>query len=168
MLLLTLIRHARAGPNVRGRGDFGRPLNQSGWQDGQAVAAWWAQQPSQPDLYLVSSAQRAHETAKVLIPATSKAQLELEPRLYEASSDMILSILAEYDGRYNHIAVIGHNPSISAAAYSLCGNKVPVYLPTLGLVHYRLAALSWSDLTAGAELIVSMTPKQLRESSALS
>lgn len=163
MLLLTLIRHAKAEPGEPGQADYDRPLSQRGFQDSRTMATWWGQQPSQPEVYLASSARRTHETAKTLISVTNNIQLDLEPRLYGASVGMIWSILAEYDGRYDHIAVVGHNPAISDAACSLCGDNLPAYLPTLGLVHCQLAAFNWSDLTTatGAELIVSMTPKQL-------
>lgn len=145
---LMLLRHAKAD-RPAGVADQDRALARRGREDADRVGATLAAEGMIPDRVVVSSAARTRETcARVLAAAKADPAVAYEPRLYEATSDTILAVLAEAD-LTGTVLLIGHNPGVHETAARLAGGG-----DRDGLMRLRegfpTAALAVFDLPDGA------------------
>lgn len=122
MRLLLLLRHAKAAREAR-EGDEARPLDDRGRSAAAVVGRWLAeQQKLQPRLVLASSAQRTRETwDAVATELTSKIPVRFHHRLYLASPESILAVVADAPKDAERLMVVGHNPGIHELARHLVG-----------------------------------------------
>ncbi len=146
MKLLTLIRHAKADSPAGIKSDFDRPLSPRGAADVPRVAGRYAP-PQPPQWILVSSAARAMATARLFIDTCNYPASLLSPSdaLYHADWRQLLALLQQTDEQYQHVAVVGHNPTISELSAMLSGQPdrfSPGTVATLRLDIPRWSALS--------------------------
>ena len=169
MLRLLLLRHAKSD-QVTGLDDRDRPLAEVGRADSIAMGQFMARQGLLPALVLVSAALRTQQTWALVAPAFSATMVErLEPRLYNASAQSILTLLQETDADFSSLLVIAHNPGLSQLAQRLCGAGDPGAiarlrdgLPTTGLVAIDFALDHWSQLGDGLGTLSRFaTPKSI-------
>lgn len=161
MLLLTLVRHAKAEDPSAKQPDQERALQVQGCLDANNMANWCEKNLPVSSLWLVSLAKRAQQTAELL---SNAAALCTEERLYSASPAGLLGLIQEHGKDHAHVTVVGHNPTISQTAQLLAGNNsdLPIGFPTLGLAHFSLPVDNWEKLRAGSAMVVSfITPKLL-------
>jgi len=153
MRRLMLLRHAkteRAQPGERDR-DRDRKLMKRGRADAPIVGAYLAHHDLAPDLALVSPAERAQETWRLVAAALDKRpRTEIDERLYSASPQKLLEIIAE-PRKARSLLIVGHNPSLHEFALQLIasGNaeareELSEKLPTSGLVVMELPIDDWS------------------------
>src|SRR6266480_3652337 len=69
MKTLLLLRHAKSSKEDPGLRDFDRPLNERGVMDARLVGDFIRQQKIQPDLIISSPAERARQTADLVLKA---------------------------------------------------------------------------------------------------
>lgn len=145
---LMLLRHAKAD-RPAGVTDRDRPLARRGREDSDRVGAYLAAEGLVPDRVIVSSAVRTRETCdRVLAAGGFDPLVEEEPRLYEATSDTILSVLAEAE-LGGTVLAIGHNPGFHETAARLAGGGDRAGLQRLR-DGFPTAALAVFDLPDGA------------------
>jgi len=120
MTRLVLVRHAKAEAPRPGLDDHDRALTLEGRSSAQALARALADAGVAIDVALVSSAVRTQQTWKLMEPTFPEAELDVVPFLYETHVAGIVALLhgQEVDGT---VAVVGHEPTISAAAAWLAG-----------------------------------------------
>lgn len=116
---LILIRHAKSDypPGVA---DHDRPLNARGLRDAPRVGAWLAartqEAPRDVACVLVSTARRAQLTWLLASGAMGAAAASWvdhdEPRIYEAPSRRLASVLGELRESCRTAVLIGHNPGL--------------------------------------------------------
>jgi phosphohistidine phosphatase len=136
MRTVILLRHARAA-NPSGTPDEHRPLSPGGEQDAQRVSAAIAAQVAAlpeartdarteaADLLLSSSALRARQTAEAVRAAQpGPPPLWVEPSLYLAPADALLTRLQELDDACVTVVLVGHNPGLQQLAVDLCAAEV--------------------------------------------
>ena len=114
---LLLIRHATAAD---GPIDADRPLTGSGVHQAGAIGHWLQRGGLVPDRVLLSPAHRAVQTwehASTGLP--SVPQSVPEPRIYDNAVETLLAVIRETAEDVQTLAVVGHNPSISALASAL-------------------------------------------------
>ena len=141
---LMLLRHAKAD-RPAGTADHDRPLARRGREDADRVGAFLAAEGLVPDRVIVSSAARTRETgARVLAAAGATPPVADEPRLYEATSDTILAVLAGAK-LAGTVLVVGHNPGVHETAARLAGGgdrdglmRLREGFPTAALVVFAL------------------------------
>ncbi len=165
MKRLLFLRHAKA---VQGapRGDHDRDLaprgvRDAGWAGAAIEDAGW-----QPDVALVSDARRTRRTFDLLADAArTPPRLRLEPRLYDASPETILTAIARTEADVDCLLVIGHNPGIAEAARRLArrggdtaGARLAQGYPTASLAVIDLEAAAWGEVTAGGTLVEFLSP----------
>lgn len=120
---LVLIRHAKTeqqGPPTQG--DHGRRLLPRGEADAQPAGRWLAQEGLIPDLVLCSTAVRAAQTWEAMVAGCADlAEVEVcrERRIYNASPQELLEVLAEVSDGAQTVAVVGHAPGIPALVAEL-------------------------------------------------
>lgn len=160
MKRLMLLRHAKAAAKDAER-DFERPLAPRGQAQMKAVAAYLAAHAAnglRPDIAFVSPAARTRETwtrAK-LVGVT----MHFEPRIYEASTGTLLSIVRAADEAVATLLLVGHNPGMEDLAAKLGGgggggdddarSRLKAAFPTGALAVIDLEVGSWREVGAGA------------------
>ena len=157
---LTLLRHGRAASPAPDLDDRERPLVDSGRRDVVATLSLEAVRADLPSRVLCSTARRTVETARCAIetlglPADA---LESDARLYLASPETLLDVVAEQDALgVSHLMIVGHNPGLEALAGELDARAMSA-LPTSGL--YRFARRDVPDTPgrAVARLLFETAP----------
>src|SRR5437764_246511 len=140
MLRLMLLRHAKAD-HPSGIDDRDRPLAERGVEESRLMGRFMALNGLIPTLALVSSARRTRQTWELAAMAFPDPIAEREePRLYDASSEKMLSLVNEIDAGVPSLLVVGHNPGLSELASQLSGRgdaallaRLHDGLPTAGL-----------------------------------
>lgn len=113
---LWLLRHAQAvdRPPQGGR-DRDRVLTTTGEEQATMVGSFIEElDRTMPTTVLVSPAIRTVATAQLAFRSLPTESILEEPRLYEATDDGVLDIVAEHAALGTTMAVVGHNPTIGA------------------------------------------------------
>ncbi len=144
MKTLTILRHGKAARNDVATSDYERPLSPRGEADVPVMAERITDAGIRPSLIMSSPAARAWTTAKLVARALSYPVefLQREDRLYLASLDKLLDVVAEQDAAFNSIVVVGHNPGLTELANHLLPG-VTDSIPTCGIVSLNIETDSW-------------------------
>lgn len=120
MTRLVLVRHAKAEAPRPGLDDHDRSLTLEGRTSAQELGETLAAAGVSIELALVSSSARTQQTWKLMAPAFPDALVTTVPELYETHVGGLANVLraVECDGA---VAVIGHEPTISASAAWFAG-----------------------------------------------
>lgn len=152
---LVLLRHAKSD-RPAGVADHDRPLTRRGRRDAAAVGEWLAEHDLVPDLVLCSDATRARQTWEVAhAHLGAEVPTRVEPRLYDASAEAAVQVVAELEDGVRSVLVVGHEPTMSQVAVALAGPQsdpallaeVGAHLPTSGVVVLEHRG-RWGDLQA--------------------
>ncbi|MEM5947265.1 histidine phosphatase family protein [Spirochaetia bacterium 38H-sp] len=111
-----LCRHAKAVSASGSTGDFERVLSEKGRRDAVVVRGRLKEHGFLPEKVFSSSAKRAVETASIVFPDTD---IVLIDALYHSSGEGVVEFLRSIDN--DCFAVVGHNPSMEEAVFSLTG-----------------------------------------------
>ena len=170
MLTLSIVRHAKSSWGDASLRDIDRPLNERGKQQAQRLGSWLEETGISPELIICSAANRARQTLKKMQTNwQTDAELIVENRLYLASPNTIISLLAEHGSERSHIMIIGHNPGLHMLAHALAhkGDTDHIALlrekyPTGTLCTINSKADKWKKIGKNSgKLIYLATPKQL-------
>lgn len=156
---LLLVRHGHAIDDARGLGDGARWLSGKGRTVTRRVARWLARDPDRrPAAIWSSPLVRAVQTAEILAEAAGVTEDvtivgELAPG---GAVEAVLARAAHYDGA-GPLALVGHEPQLSAVAVALLGEGVA----WPGFKKSGVLAVAWR---AGerATLRFVLTPKEMR------
>ncbi|WP_421580499.1 SixA phosphatase family protein [Shinella sp. M31] len=169
MKTLLLLRHAKsAWPD--GVEDHDRPLAERGRRDAPRMGAYMAGVGLEPDVALVSSARRTHETWALVTPAFGRAcPSQTVASIYEAEPAAILAAIHAAPQGSGTLLVIGHNPGLEDLAMLLAPEgdadtvvRLRSKYPTAGLAVIRFDSERWADVAPGAGWLTAfMTPKTL-------
>jgi phosphohistidine phosphatase len=119
---LTIIRHAIAVPaGTAGIPDEERPLTKEGKRRFGKAVRGLVEVCAPPDVLLTSPLPRALETAAIAGRAWGGIPPTSEPVLARGSVDDILALLARFP-RDGHLALVGHEPTMSALLARLLGS----------------------------------------------
>lgn len=110
---LLLLRHAKSDWD-QNCGDFDRPLNPRGRRDAARIGQWLHSHSRLPDTVLSSPARRAAQTAHAVCAMTGIAMdsIQWDERIYLASPDSLLQVIAELPDARKRALIIGHNPGL--------------------------------------------------------
>jgi phosphohistidine phosphatase len=146
---LYLMRHAKSSWADMSLGDFDRPLNQRGQRDAPEMGRRLKNRGVKPDIILCSPAQRARQTAGLLIRELEgdMDDIQFDERIYEASLDTLLNLIRSLPEGCTSVMVIGHNPSMGWLANQLSGFQIEK-MPTCAVAAFELASFSWRDMGA--------------------
>ena len=173
MPTIVLMRHSRAD-RPAGCADADRPLSSSGWADAAIAAELLAAAHlEEPVLALVSPARRTQQTWEAVSSGLPQARPLIEPTLYEADVDEMMTLAAERatsDDECRTVIVVGHNPTVHECALALLhaspGERHPLSrkFPTSAIAQIRVKP-GW-HLTRGAgELVDFWIPRANRNES---
>ncbi len=144
---LWIVRHAKSDWGDPGLPDFERPLNKRGLGNAPAMGKWLAGQGVVPELIISSPAVRARRTAEMLATGMGYPleRIQLERRIYEASPETLLDVLAQADAAVNRLMLVGHNPGLTLLVNMLGGGPLD-NLPTCAVAALTFNSPDWSLL----------------------
>lgn len=144
---LTLIRHAKSSWD-QPLSDFDRPLKRRGINDAKALGEWLAANRIAFDCFVSSPAQRALETAELIIAEMKPNAPELitDQEIYLASSSKLLKIISQFDEHCGNVALVGHNPGISDLASRLLPTPLDDGLRTCACLRIGFEIDSWQEI----------------------
>lgn len=166
MRTLYLLRHAKSSWDDPGLPDRERPLAPRGVRDAKRIATHLLRLEIAPGLVLCSPALRARQTLEPIEATVPEAPVEVDERLYGASSETLLERVRAVPDEVPSVLLIGHNPGLQDLALLLAARgdeleRLEAKFPTAALA--TLSLERWSSLGAGdAELGAYVVPKQLR------
>ena len=148
MKYLTLIRHAKSDWSKGFLPDFDRPLNSRGKKAAPLMGRRLAERGTIPELLISSPAKRARKTARLIARELGipKHEIVYQPEIYAAEEETLVKLIGNLEGHYEHIALVGHNPGISALASWLCTDS-PGWMPTCAILTLVLDSGNWKDVS---------------------
>ena len=160
MKTLLLLRHAKPSQTSPTRRDFDRPLLDAGRADALLVGQFLRRSQLAPGLVICSPAVRARQTAAHVIEAAEITTRTLfDERIYEASAEQLIAVVAEAGGDAGMILVVGHNPGLPELIARLTGEHADMTPGTLARID--LDADAWSAPGAGrGQLVFARPPRQ--------
>ncbi len=163
---LILIRHAKSSWDTAELADEARPLNPHGEAAADLIGDWLASRGYQPDVALVSTAQRTMQTwERIAARLSSTVEVQRLDELYHAEPTTMMSWLTKADGPV--VALVGHNPGIAGFAAALLAAP-PLHAdfhtyPTAATLVANFPVERWADLDPGTgEVVEFVTPDDLR------
>ena len=162
MKTLLVLRHAKSSWDDPALGDHERPLNKRGRRDAPRMGELVREYGLIPDVVISSDAVRARRTAEAVAEAARYAgEILLDPRLYLAWPDDILSLLQRVREKAETVMIVGHNPGLEKLVEQLTGEWQD--LPTAALAQIGLPLDQWRDLklSTRGRLVGHWRPKEL-------
>lgn len=137
---LFLIRHGLAGEHGSYANDDERPLTKEGRKKTKQVAEKLFELGIQFDLIQTSPLVRARQTAEILMEAGLSQQLEEATCLADDHLEEWLAWFNSQPGKYQQLALVGHEPSLSQWAETLMSGTVQgrVQLKKAGIIGLSL------------------------------
>lgn len=129
------MRHGEADAGFGMSGDAVRPLKTNGKSHVFRVGQVLKNSEIQFDLILSSPAVRTRQTASILSSMVPAKNIQYEEKIYEADPDTLFRLLNQVENEVNHLALVGHNPGISALLTYLTGDQYITLQPgMLGII----------------------------------
>ena len=151
---VVILRHAHAG-NHSAPDDHERPLDGRGRREAADAGRWLASTDQRLDRVLVSSAVRTRETwESVSAELSDPPAATIEPGIYNCDLGELLDLLAEYADA-GAIAIVGHNPAVSALASALTDDGVDLSPASIAIVELDDTS---EDRTGTGRLVASWSP----------
>lgn len=161
MKRLWIVRHAKSSWDNPGLADHDRPLAPRGRKAATRIARWADANCVRPELVLCSTAVRAQSTLDRVRPGLGDPEERAEQRLYHASTDDILELVATTDDAVAEILLIGHNPTLHELA-TILAPPGPEAFPTCALAGLRLEIDAWDELRPGCGVLEAfVVPRSL-------
>jgi phosphohistidine phosphatase len=146
---LIFLRHAKSDWGNAQLKDIDRYLSERGYNDAYFLSTLFNKKCRHPEQILCSTATRALSTALIFARAMDfdMTRFNLEPRIYEASVDTLLYIIAEQEDAIQSLMLVGHNPGFTSVCNALADEHVFDNVPTCGMVSLQFDCQSWREAT---------------------
>jgi phosphohistidine phosphatase len=147
MRQLTIVRHAKSSWDMPALEDFYRPLSPRGVRNAFAMGEELRERGFFPDLIVSSPAVRAINTAIIIARKIDFPQQRIQSndRVYEASVEELLKVIANVGDNVDHLMLFGHNPSLTNLINRLQPDLLD-NLPTCGVFSIELPVASWAEV----------------------
>jgi len=123
MKRLYLLRPAKAVASGPGPDDHARALTVRGMHDAGAMARYLRKNGFAPELMLISTSARTHQTADLVLREVH-AKADYREALYLAEAGKILGMVQATPSGVSGVMVVGHNPGLEDLAVLLARDKV--------------------------------------------
>jgi phosphohistidine phosphatase len=155
---LILLRHAKSSWSDGSLADAQRPLSARGERDAPRMGERLRERGERPDVVIASPARRARRTARLVCQAMGhpESSIKLDPSLYLAAPDAILTVVAAQAGPADSVMVVAHNPGLTELANLLLPDLELDNLPTAGALTVDLDTDRWTNLYGVARRLVSL------------
>jgi phosphohistidine phosphatase len=165
---LYLLRHAKSSWDDDVLRDRDRPLAPRGRRATRRIASWARKHNVRPKLVVSSSAVRARETLKGVLPGLGEPEVWIEITLYAASVDTLLERVRALPDDAEEAMLVGHNPGLGELLLLLAEpgklrRRAETKVPTGALATLEADVERWVDLEpGGAQLVSFVVPRQLK------
>lgn len=154
MKRLFIIRHAKSDWDDSSLDDYDRPLNKRGQKNAPFMGKLLKSKNIKPDLIISSPALRAKTTAELIAKEVGyEKPITPNPYIYEAYVSALEEIVQYIYDDNETVFLVGHNPGLSALAYTLCGLKEQI--PTCSIVEIEFNCDSWMDVSKDNSKLIS-------------
>jgi phosphohistidine phosphatase len=155
------MRHAKSSWGDPSLADFERPLNERGRKAAPLVGRFMRKQRLRPDLILSSPAERARQTAALVIESAGlAAPLRYDERIYEATPSRLAEVVSQVEETVGELLLVGHNPGLAGLLELLAGESR--HVPTAALARVALDVEKWGRLREGVGRVeLFVRPKDL-------
>jgi phosphohistidine phosphatase len=169
---LYILRHAKAQEGQSGQEDHDRQLNARGIEAAKQMGKYLHKQKFWPDKVLCSTSARTVETLmKIEEVYKHPLPVEYSDKLYLASANGMLNVVASVPEEVSSLMLIGHNPGMHQLCVKLARvgdakllEKLLLKFPTCALAVIDLGSVPWRDVgKVKGELKNFITPKMLEE-----
>jgi phosphohistidine phosphatase len=164
MKTLLILRHAKSSWQESGLDDHDRPLNKRGMRVAPQMGRLLKAQDLVPELIVSSTAKRARKTAELVAENCGyQGTVEVTQRLYHASAEQAISVLADLAGDQACVMLVAHNPGVEELLEVFTGEVAA--MPTAALAQVELPIDQWQSLSlsTGGVLINLWRPRELDE-----
>lgn len=152
---LYFLRHAKALSGSLTLEDHERPLHERGVKDAKRVGEYMREQGIEPSLALCSTALRTRQTLQWVETALGQPlNVRYESKLYLASPEDILSMIASVAPEEQRLMVVGHNPTLHQLCYELARDDdsalrdaLAERFPTCALAEFDFSGEEWGDVS---------------------
>jgi phosphohistidine phosphatase len=167
MKALHVLRHAKSSWDDPSLDDFDRPLAPRGRRAAKKLGAYVQTAGIEPALVLCSPARRTVETLERL--GTLEGEVRLEPALYGASAEELLTVIRTTPAHVPSILLVGHNPGLQdlAVRFASAGDarqigRMREKMPTGAMASFEVDAEAWDAVSPRAGRLVGyVVPKEL-------
>lgn len=129
---LIVMRHAKSTWPL-GVSDLKRPLSNRGRRDAVVAGQVISSRLPRPQLLIVSPAERARQTLKLVESALGPVPIEMDERLYGASWWDLLDVVRDAREDVATVMLLGHNPGLEDLVRQLAGSGNPEAVRHLGI-----------------------------------
>jgi phosphohistidine phosphatase len=163
-----LLRHAKSAwddPELR---DRDRPLAPRGRKAAKRLARWARKHAVRPQLVVCSTATRAQQTMRLVLPSLGEPDVWLEVTLYAADAETLLARIRALPDEVEGALLIGHNPGLMEVLLLLAApgklrDRAAVNVPTGAFAELEADVARWGDITPGhARLTKFVVPRELK------
>jgi phosphohistidine phosphatase len=167
---LYILRHAKAEAGSAAQEDHLRHLSARGVEDAARMGAYLVASDVHPERILCSTAVRTAETLMKIEEAYRHTlPVKYVEKLYLASANDMLALIAGADQAVTKLMVIGHNPGLHQLSLMLAKSGDPhlleelaMKLPTATFLSIEFSGASWNGIKhGGGKLTHFVTPKLL-------
>ena len=145
MKRLLLLRHAKSSWGDSSLADFDRPLNERGRRAAPLVGRFMRERKVRPDLVLCSPAERARQTAALVLEAAGlSAPVRFDERIYEATAARLVGVVSQAEEGAGEILLVGHNPGMEELLELLTGEARRMPTAALARIHFDID--EWAKL----------------------
>jgi phosphohistidine phosphatase len=155
------MRHAKSSWGDPSLADFERPLGERGLKAAPLVGRFMRRRRLRPDLVLCSPAERARQTAALVLESAGlAAPLRYDERIYEATPARLVEVVSQAEEGVGELLLVGHNPGLEGLLELLAGESRR--MPTAALARVLLDVEKWGKAREGAGRVeLFVTPKDL-------
>jgi phosphohistidine phosphatase len=159
---LVVLRHAKSAyPD--GVVDHDRPLAPRGVVDAKAAGAWIRETIGMPDHVVVSTARRARGTWTLAAGEVgyigaagydmeSPGPLTIDPRIYDAEPDALVTVVSELPERASTAVLVGHMPGVEGLVDLVARTRDPAAARLLA-VKYPTSGIAVLDISVPWSLV---------------
>lgn len=161
---LYILRHAKSDWQSGAASDFDRPLSKRGKKDAPAMGKWMNKHKVKIDYLICSPAERARQTLNAVLKELHipKKNIHFDEKVYLASVETLLQVLAQCPSKAEKVMLVGHNPGLEDLLKLLVDEpQLPFtesgkLLTTATLAHVSLPQ-NWDELVPHNGNLVSFT-----------
>lgn len=167
---LYILRHAKAENGHAHQDDHSRKLVERGIEAAQITGAFLFRQGVKPSKVICSDAVRTHETwSQIESIYPTPLNVEFSRKIYMASANEMMGVLARLPSQLPSVMLIGHNPGVHQLCLQLAKDgdedlldMLYLKFPTCALAVIELGEMAWSNIhDARGRLVDFITPKML-------
>jgi phosphohistidine phosphatase len=158
MKTLLLLRHARPNHTSRNGRDFDRTLSDEGRAEALLIGQLLRRRTLTPGTIICSPAARAHQTADLVIEAAQfTTRLLFYDRIYEATAEQLIEIVAGAGDDTEMVLIVGHNPGLQELIERLTGESAAMTPATLARIDLDIDAWDKLPAAAGGRLVFALS-----------